>query len=198
TGGNGAHRPAPGRAVSDPSTEPGRDSPAVRVRGQANADPERNGNRGLSHRGSRPVRKHSHSLFDDQDLGGCVLGQPRRADTGPGGPPGSPAPFSPADGGLHHHPGGGQPGLRGGRRSSLRPGRERRPGPDGSLLLCTGGAGAMRRFLFTLAWLTLVWVALWEEFTWANLIGGVLAGSVVLWAVPLHPVRSSHSLRPLG
>jgi len=56
----------------------------------------------------------------------------------------------------------------------------------------------MRRFLFTLAWLTLVWVALWEEFTWANLIGGVLAGSVVLWAVPLHPVRSSHSLRPLG
>lgn len=56
----------------------------------------------------------------------------------------------------------------------------------------------MRRFLFTLAWLTLVWVALWEEFTWANLIGGVLAGTVVLWAVPLHPVRSSHSVRPLA
>lgn len=56
----------------------------------------------------------------------------------------------------------------------------------------------MRRYLFTLGWLTLVWVALWEEFTWANLIGGVLAGSLVVRAIPLHPVRWSHSVRPLA
>ena len=56
----------------------------------------------------------------------------------------------------------------------------------------------MRRYLFTLGWLTLVWVALWEEFTWANVIGGMLAGSRVLWAIPLHPVRWSHSVRPLA
>lgn len=56
----------------------------------------------------------------------------------------------------------------------------------------------MRRYLLTLGWLTLVWVALWEEFTWANVVGGVLAGIVVLWAIPLHPVRWSHSVRPLA
>lgn len=56
----------------------------------------------------------------------------------------------------------------------------------------------MRRTVATVGWLTLVWMALWEEITWANLIGGVLAGGFVILLIPLRPLQFAHEFRPLA
>lgn len=52
------------------------------------------------------------------------------------------------------------------------------------------------RLLTAVAWLTLVWIALWEELTWANIIGGVLAALTVLWVLPIRPAGARHGVRP--
>ena len=39
-----------------------------------------------------------------------------------------------------------------------------------------------------LAWLTLVWVGLWGDLSWANLLGGVAVAGVLLVALPLDDV----------
>lgn len=54
------------------------------------------------------------------------------------------------------------------------------------------------RNLFTVAWLTIVWVALWEDVSWANLIGGVAAGVVVTLLVPIRPREATFGFRPLA
>ncbi|MEJ5927696.1 Na+/H+ antiporter subunit E [Corynebacterium sp. H128] len=47
-------------------------------------------------------------------------------------------------------------------------------------------AGFRRRFRFlTVGWLTLMWCLLYGEFSWANLIGGLIVGLVVVMAFPL-------------
>lgn len=56
----------------------------------------------------------------------------------------------------------------------------------------------MRRGPLAMAWLTLVWVTLWEDFTWANFVGGVLVATLVILVVPLRPLRSTHRVRPLA
>lgn len=55
----------------------------------------------------------------------------------------------------------------------------------------------MRHFL-TLAWLTLVWMALWEDLSMANLVGGLAAGGFVLLLIPLRSREASHGFRPLA
>nr|WP_205808848.1 Na+/H+ antiporter subunit E [Micromonospora sp. HNM0581] len=47
-------------------------------------------------------------------------------------------------------------------------------------------------------WLVLVWNLLWGEFTWGNLVGGLLAAVVVLLFFPLPPVAYQGRLRPWG
>lgn len=54
------------------------------------------------------------------------------------------------------------------------------------------------RYVVTIIWLTGVWVALWEELTWANLLGGAAAAVLVVVAVPLRPAVASHRLRPFA
>ncbi|MFP3913927.1 MAG: Na+/H+ antiporter subunit E [Actinomycetota bacterium] len=56
----------------------------------------------------------------------------------------------------------------------------------------------MMRHLLTIAWLTVVWMALWEEATWANLAGGVAAGAFVTVLVPGHRMETAHGFRPLA
>jgi multicomponent Na+:H+ antiporter subunit E len=50
----------------------------------------------------------------------------------------------------------------------------------------------------TLAWLTLVWVMLWEEFTWANVLGGLLAAVAVVRFIPSHRLEVRVGFRPLA
>lgn len=56
----------------------------------------------------------------------------------------------------------------------------------------------MMRNLLTIAWLTVVWVALWEDLSWANLAGGVVAGAFVTLLVPIRPREATHGFRPLA
>lgn len=55
----------------------------------------------------------------------------------------------------------------------------------------------MRRLL-TVAWLTIVWVGLWEDPTWANVVGGALAGGTVTLLIPDRPREAVHGFRPLA
>lgn len=54
----------------------------------------------------------------------------------------------------------------------------------------------MMRRLTAITWLTVVWIALWEDLTWANLLAGVLVAILVMWATPARPAGSVHGVRP--
>lgn len=56
----------------------------------------------------------------------------------------------------------------------------------------------MIRRLTSVLWLTAVWVALWEDLTWANALGGVAAAVAVTWVVPLTEADFDRRLRPLA
>lgn len=56
----------------------------------------------------------------------------------------------------------------------------------------------MIRHLLTIAWLTGVWIALWEDVSLANLIGGAAAGLLVIMLVPIRPPEAVHGFRPLA
>ena len=47
-------------------------------------------------------------------------------------------------------------------------------------------------------WLTLVWVLLWGEFTWGNVVNGVLIALFVSYVMPLPRVASRTTVRPLA
>jgi multicomponent Na+:H+ antiporter subunit E len=49
-----------------------------------------------------------------------------------------------------------------------------------------------------LLWLTLVWVALWGDVSFANVLGGLLVAVVVCLAFPLPPVRTQLRVRPIS
>jgi multicomponent Na+:H+ antiporter subunit E len=54
----------------------------------------------------------------------------------------------------------------------------------------------MRRAL-TLAWLTVVWVTLWEDVSWANVIGGIIVATAVMLLVSFRTTRPGLGFRPL-
>lgn len=54
----------------------------------------------------------------------------------------------------------------------------------------------MKRLL-TLVFLTVVWVTLWEDVSWANVIGGVIVAVAVIWVVPFRDTRTGLGLRPI-
>lgn len=62
----------------------------------------------------------------------------------------------------------------------------------------------MTRRLPFLLWLVVVWVALWGQLSWANVLGGLAVGSALLVAFPdagpgpMGPVRPVKALRFLG
>ncbi|RBY78304.1 Na+/H+ antiporter subunit E [Geodermatophilus sp. TF02-6] len=45
----------------------------------------------------------------------------------------------------------------------------------------------IRHDLPLLVWLVVVWILLWGDWSWANLIGGVLVALAVTWLLPLPP-----------
>lgn len=54
----------------------------------------------------------------------------------------------------------------------------------------------MMRRLTAVVWLTVVWIALWEDLTWANVLAGVLVAIFVMWVTPARPAEAVHSVRP--
>lgn len=56
----------------------------------------------------------------------------------------------------------------------------------------------MTKSLLLLAWLAAVWVALWGELTWANLLGGLVVAAAVVALVPAQPQRAAYRFRPLA
>ncbi len=50
--------------------------------------------------------------------------------------------------------------------------------------------------LVTYGWLVLVWNLLWGDFSWVNLVGGLLVAAVVLLFFPLPPVTFGGRIRP--
>jgi multicomponent Na+:H+ antiporter subunit E len=52
----------------------------------------------------------------------------------------------------------------------------------------------VRRRLPTVAWITLVWLALWGDLSVGNVLGGVLVAALVLAVVPLPAQESRHRL----
>lgn len=55
-----------------------------------------------------------------------------------------------------------------------------------------------RNTLATVVALVLVWMLLWGEFSWANLLGGLLVSVVLLLVLPLPPVIYTGRIRPVG
>lgn len=56
----------------------------------------------------------------------------------------------------------------------------------------------MRRLILPVVWLTLVWMALWESFTFANLVGGLMVSFVVMAVMPLGRPGHQVGFRPLA
>lgn len=56
----------------------------------------------------------------------------------------------------------------------------------------------MTKGLLLVVWLTTVWVALWGELTWANLLGGLVVALGVVRLAPPHPQTAPYRLRPLA
>lgn len=56
----------------------------------------------------------------------------------------------------------------------------------------------MRRRLPTVAWITLVWLALWGDLSVGNVLGGVLVAAFVLTVVPLPPQEYGHRVSPVA
>lgn len=50
----------------------------------------------------------------------------------------------------------------------------------------------------TVVWLTLVWMALWESFTLANLLGGVAVAALAMALIPARPSSHRVGFRPLA
>jgi multicomponent Na+:H+ antiporter subunit E len=56
--------------------------------------------------------------------------------------------------------------------------------------------GRWRDQAAALGWLVLIWNLLWGDFSWGNLLGGLLAGMAVLVFFPLPPVTFAGRVRP--
>ncbi|MBM0204387.1 Na+/H+ antiporter subunit E [Micromonospora sp. NPDC051227] len=72
------------------------------------------------------------------------------------------------------------------------------PGPDAPrpAVVGRGRLGRWRDQAVALGWLVVVWNLLWGDINWANLIGGLLVGAVVLVFYPLPAVSFGGRLRP--
>ena len=53
------------------------------------------------------------------------------------------------------------------------------------------------RLLVTMLWLVAVWVTLWESLSWANVLGGLVAASVVVTLLPPSLAKRHQSFRPI-
>ena len=54
----------------------------------------------------------------------------------------------------------------------------------------------MRRLAAAIVWLTAVWVALWEDVTWANVLSGALIAFLITRRIRVVPSRVRHRVRP--
>lgn len=52
----------------------------------------------------------------------------------------------------------------------------------------------MKRHVGAVTWLTFVWIALWRDMSWPNLIGGIIVANGVMMLFPF--VHNRHQLRP--
>ncbi|MGC4756333.1 Na+/H+ antiporter subunit E [Micromonospora trifolii] len=72
------------------------------------------------------------------------------------------------------------------------------PAPDGPgpAVVGRGRLGRWRDQAVALGWLVVVWILLWGDINWANLVGGLLVGAAVLVFYPLPAVSFGGRLRP--
>lgn len=56
----------------------------------------------------------------------------------------------------------------------------------------------MRRSAASLVWLVVVWVALWEDVSAANVLAGVAVAGTLLWLFPVRRTPGGGQLRPLA
>ncbi|MFF0579082.1 Na+/H+ antiporter subunit E [Streptosporangium saharense] len=67
-----------------------------------------------------------------------------------------------------------------------------------------GGGGWVPRLLGRpvplgeVAWLTVVWLLLWGDLTVGNVLGGLLAATVIVWALPLPMLDSGVRIQPVA
>ncbi|MCW3813388.1 Na+/H+ antiporter subunit E [Micromonospora sp. DR5-3] len=59
-----------------------------------------------------------------------------------------------------------------------------------------GRGGRRRDQAVALGWLAAIWLLLWGDLSWDNLLGGILVGAAVLVFFPLPPVTFGGRLRP--
>ena len=60
------------------------------------------------------------------------------------------------------------------------------------------GALRLRHQLPALTWLVLVWILLWGDFSWANLLSGILVAAVVTTVLPLPAVVGGARVHPVA
>lgn len=68
--------------------------------------------------------------------------------------------------------------------------------PAGPARWWTVWRGRRRDQAVALGWLVAVWLLLWGDLSWANLVGGAVVGAAVLLFFPLPPVTFGGRLRP--
>ena len=49
---------------------------------------------------------------------------------------------------------------------------------------------------WAVAWLTVVWVLLWGDLTWANVLAGLVVGVLVTWGFRMSPIAFGGRVRP--
>ncbi|MFE9693170.1 Na+/H+ antiporter subunit E [Micromonospora sp. NPDC005806] len=59
-----------------------------------------------------------------------------------------------------------------------------------------GRGGRRRDQAIALGWLVAIWLLLWGDFSWGNLLGGIVVGAAVLLFFPLPPVTFGGRIRP--
>ncbi|MEU4368474.1 Na+/H+ antiporter subunit E [Micromonospora chersina] len=69
------------------------------------------------------------------------------------------------------------------------------PAPDGPAP-AVGRGGRRRDQAIALGWLVAIWLLLWGDLSWGNLLAGLVVGAAVLLFFPLPPVTFGGRLRP--
>ena len=55
----------------------------------------------------------------------------------------------------------------------------------------------LRRSVWTIAWIMFVWVAMWRDVSWGNLLAGFFAGAGIILLFPLPAPTSGIRIKPL-
>lgn len=69
--------------------------------------------------------------------------------------------------------------------------------PPAARVGLTERLGRLRASTWSVVWLTLVWLAMWRDLSWANLLSGVVAAVLIVLLFPLPAPASGISVKPI-